>query len=401
MTEDATQTNGQATNPCDPAPQPTPPHQDCTDLPRPEDLPKAPKPPAHKDCPLECDCPKAPTEPTTCLDELIAAQDKEIKEAERAQSFKDELKAIQDKTGAAKLEYTQAKYEALLKQWKKQDGQIVELVKKLTCAFPCWECMIECSVCTLVYALRDRERELSGRGVPFAPTGAACYDTADTLYDLQYWHERNCAARQANFDRVKAVLAAWEAPAQALDKALADDAKIIADAQNVMAPDAAKLVYDVFFLLIPRHLAIAPPRDAADKDTQTEIERKYADLLCACDDGAPDTCCGPDTGPLSLRQRLVGPLPYLLAPALYPDLICCLVVHRYLPAKEALATAEGELANAQNRLNDAKAALEQKTQSLADDAKANLLAFKCEPTQESGCGGGTRSGTAAPAPAHP
>ena len=33
-----------------------------------------------------------------------------------------------------------------------------------------------------------------------------------------------------------------------------------------------------------------------------------------CDEGTPDDCCGPDVGILNLRQRLIGPLPYLVDP---------------------------------------------------------------------------------------
>lgn len=378
----------------------------CEPTPDPDDLPDPPDPPELPICKRKYKCPPAPTtQKPDCLDDLISAQEKEIKEAERATSFKDELKAIQDKTRSAKLDYTQTKYDALKSLWKKQDGEIVELLRQLVCRLPDWRCMVECSVCELIYAIRDNERLLSGTGVPFTPTGDACYKRADSLYDLQYWHERNVAARKAEFDRIKLVLAAWEKPAQTIEKALADNAQILAAGKTVDNGDLAKFVYDVFFVLIPRHLAVAPPREEgstpAHTQTQTQIQRKYYDVLCHCDEGTREDCCGPNTGQLTLRERLVGPLPYLITPELYSIVVCCLVECRYVPAKDALAAAEGELAAAQEKVRKAKAFVEEKFKSLENDAKANLLDFKCPPQDGEDTPGGDDADKSPQPPAKP
>jgi hypothetical protein len=387
---------GEHPDPCAPADQPKLPADKCEDLPKPPTVPKIPEP---KPCKFECECPEPPSATSNCLDELIAVENSLIKKAERAQSFKDELTALLDKTKAAQLEYTWDKYTALVKEWKRQDGQIVELIKKLVCAFPCWRCMVECVICVPIYAIRDLELKLNGRRIPFAPVDPIP-TAADSLYDLRYWYERNRDARQAVFERIKKVLAAWEKPAQTIEKALADDDKIIKDASNVMAADAAKLLYDVFFILIPRHLAIAPPSDAADENTQTRIETQYAEF-CPCDKDVPDACCGPDVGEMSLRERLVGPQPYLIAPDRYWDIVCCLVQKRYQPAKEALAQAESDFADADATVKSAAAAIDEQIKSLESAAKAKLLQYECKPSKDGDddCACGPKSGGKSPAPA--
>jgi hypothetical protein len=394
-------------HPCEPAAQPNAPQDNCVDLP----MESAPPPaaPKRRECKptWACSCPTPPTASADCLDDLIRTQDTEVKRAEGAQAFRDELKAIQDKAKAAKLDYTQAKYQGLLAQWKEQDGRIGRLIDTIVCAFPCWRCMVECSVCKLIDVIRDNERRLNGRFLPFAPPPQPpCYTEADSLYDLQYWYERKTARLQAQFDRIKSVLAAWEKPVQTIEKALADDDALIkAIGDKFGKPDAAEIIYDLFFVLVPRHLAIAPPR-TSDEKTQTEIERQYADLICCrddkaencCDEGYPDDCCGPDTGPLSLRERLVGgPLPYLLDADGFTKVICCLVEHRYVPARAYLAEAQAELAGAQLDVKNASAVIQDNTKSLEKDAKANLVDFICDPSDNSRTGCGDKPPAAAPA----
>jgi hypothetical protein len=97
----------------------------------------------------------------------------------------------------------------------------------------------------------------------------------------------------------------------------------------------------VFLRLVPLHLAIAPP--ATTDETTTKIDKNFT-TFCEGDEGTPDNCCGPDVGAWSLRQRLIGPQPYLIDPSDYFKLICCLVKHRYVPAKDALSDAEAKLA---------------------------------------------------------
>jgi hypothetical protein len=274
--------------------------------------------------------------------------------ADKAKAFKTELEALQTKARAASQEYSTDKYGKLLKQWQEQDRQIAELIRKLVCAVPCWKCVIECYVCSLLNELHYSEVWLYG-------DGTFCSDVHN-LYDLRYWLERDLEAKQRRFQRIKSVLAAWEKPAQTIEKVLQDNAKLIADAEKALGTDSSKVVYDVFLKLVPMHLAIAPP--AKDADTTTKIDKKYTEF-CGCDTGTPDDCCGPDVGELSLRERILGPQPYLIDPNDYFNVLCCLVKERYLPAKDKVADAEAAF---QARDNEIKRRLAQIADALKPGA---------------------------------
>lgn len=349
----------------DPADQPkAPPDAPTCTQPKYPDAPKVPEP--KTDCKLPDCCPKAPTESPLCLEEAIADQQKLISAAERAKAFKAELEALQGKAKAAKAEYTDEKYKALLELWKKQDRQIKELIDKLSCTHKYWRTQIECFVCPLLYRVREQETRLGGNG--------ALYTTVTSLHDLRYWRLRDKEAKQASFERIKTVLAAWEKPAQTIEKVLADNAKLIDDTlKSLGAGDAGKLIFDVFMKLVPMHLMISPPKDVA----VTLIDRKYTDL-CKCDPGKPDDCCGPDTGERSVLEQLLKPQPYLVRPDQYYAVVCCLIKQRYLPAKEVLAQAEAELGNADDEIKRVTAAIEDLRKNLETMAKADLAKpFDC------------------------
>jgi len=161
------------------------------------------------------------------------------------------------------------------------------------------------------------------------------------LYDLQYWLTRDRGVKDRRLNRIKAVLKAWEAPATTIEKAINDNKALIDSLGPFIGPHPGKAIYDVFLVLIPRHLAIAPP--PIDADHTTLIDKKFTEF-CPCDAGTPDDCCGPDVGDLSFRQRLVGPMAYLIDPGAYYDMICCLVKKRYTPANLALGKADAALA---------------------------------------------------------
>ena len=164
------------------------------------------------------------------------------------------------------------------------------------------------------------------------------YAEVHSLSDLRYWHDRNRQAKLRDFERIRDVLKAWEKPAQTIATALEKNKKLLEDSGKLLStPDATKVVYDVFLRLVPMHLLIAPP--AISDDYKTKIPKKYTQL-CECDEGDPDDCCGPDVGVPSVRLRLLGPQPYLIHPKDYFTVICCLVQERYLPAKNAHATAQ-------------------------------------------------------------
>src|ERR1051325_10744638 len=181
--------------------------------------------------------------------------------------------------------------------------------------------------------MRQAEMELDGRG--------ACCSAARDRRDLLYAFTRDRDAKWKFFNRIKDLLAAWEKPAQTIEKILADNAKLIPDILKVLGTEPSKVVFDVFLKLIPLHLAIAPESPA------TNIDKMYT-RFCQCDDRSPLCCCGVDIGALSLRERFIGPKPSLIDPGKYFKFICCLVKCVYQPAKNDWSAAEANVTTAQN-----------------------------------------------------
>jgi hypothetical protein len=361
MSESTRTPNGHDCHPTtdNPAGQPKTPQSDGCDT-----LPTNPEPPLEepKKCPdPACECPPKPGSGSNCLEDLIGDQATPVAAGDKAKVFKADLEALLAKAKTAASEYNREKYQKLLKQWGEQDEQIAELLRKLDCNLTCWPCVLECLVCPRLYELRYAEQWLYGNDVMIADV--------HNLNDLLYWHSRNKDFLERRFNRVKTVLAAWEKPAQTIEKALADDAKLISDINKSLGSDPAKVLVDVFFKLVPMHLAIAPP--AEDEDTTTAIDKKFTEI-CKCDDGLPDDCCGPDVGVLSIRQRLIGPQPYLIDPNAYFDLICCLVKQRYAPAKDELSKAEAEYQKTEAKIKRYKALLEDGLKSFEKDAKGAI-----------------------------
>jgi hypothetical protein len=317
-------------NPADQPKQPTD-GKECECLPKTtpptlNDPEKCPDPPPY------CKCPKKPPTTSNCLEDLIAEQAAEILVAEKAKAFKTDLEKLLDNAKKAEGAYTQDNYLKLVDDWWKQDKEIAELIPKLVCAVPCWRCILECYVCPLLNELHYAEERLY-YGEP--------YTEVHNLYDLQYWLQRDVDAKKRRFDRIDRVMRAWGSPKENIEAALGRNKKLIDDVGKLIGSQPVKVIYDVFFQLVPMHLAIAPP--AVDPRTTTRIDKKYTEF-CECDKGAPDDCCGPDVGEWSLRQRLIWPQPYLIDPNDYFMLICCLVENRYAPAKAALSEAEADLA---------------------------------------------------------
>ncbi|MFO1207169.1 MAG: hypothetical protein U1E63_15840 [Burkholderiales bacterium] len=269
--------------------------------------------------------------------------------ADRAKKLADDLTASRDKLKSALVDYTQDRYDDLKKLWLEQDKLAFELTENIKCPVCCWECLLECRLCPELVAIRDLEDRLKGRG----PLPTQVY----SLYDLQFWHQRNVTQLQAQLDRVTAVMAAWEKPSDTLGEVLDKNAKLIEDTQKILNTDSAKAVFDIFMTLLPRHLAIRP------RDVATAIDEKFI-MVCKCDDRTPNNCCGPEVGILSLRERLVGPLPYIVEPAKFPVIVCCLVTKYFNPASELLATAQGDLASVTDEIERTKKAIEDRTNGL-------------------------------------
>jgi hypothetical protein len=345
----------------DPAGQPPSPGGTCQPIP--PSTPPALEPPTP--CPGpddDCNCGDQPTATSNCLEDIIAAQSAAIMAAESSKAFKAELEILLGKAKAATQEYTRDKYDALVKLWIQRDAEITDLVRKLDCAVPCWRCIIDCHVCPMINELHIDEQWLYGDGT--LPTDA------HNLYDLQYWHTRDVDVKQRRFQRIKNVLGAWEKPATTIEKALGDIKTWIEAANKSLLSEPGKVVYDVFFRIIPLHLAIAPPATAT---LTTNIGKEFT-ALCGCDTGTPDDCCGPDVGEMSIRQRLTGPQAYLVDPNLYVGIICCLVQQRYEPAKTELAKATAALADVDDRIKRYRAKIENalKPGAFEKDAKGSI-----------------------------
>ena len=354
---------------------------DCKKLPEAPKVPEIPKPGA---CPERCDCPDPPGgEPQSCLDDLIRKQNMIVKKAERAKAFADELTEIQDKVKSAQVQYTQSRFIELRKNWKDQDRAIVELIRKLVCAVDCWECLLWCRLCKQLVEIRRLEDRLDGPpGDDVKATGPLTKEVY-SLVDQHAWHQRNVAQMEARMKRITDVLGAWEEPSTRLGEVVEKNGNLIIESQNLIASDSPKVVYDVFMTLVPRHWAIRPRDEGPKQEWKSGIDEKYIRICecppkpkpqqqqgaeargadqgrdsdrgrqdchddgkdkCLCDEGMPDDCCGPDVGIPSLRQSLLGPLPYIVDPVIFPAMICCLTSHRLSPASDQLAAAQANLA---------------------------------------------------------
>lgn len=379
---------------------------DCDELPDPDAVPTIPK---GGTCPEQCDCPPPPGgTPSSCLDDLIRHQNIVVKKAERAKAFVGELTAMQGKVTSAQVDYTQARFLDLRKTWKEQDSAIVELIRKLVCAVDCWECLLECRLCKQLVEIRTLEDRLNGPpGDDVKGTGPLT-EQVYSLFDQQAWHQRNVVQMEARVKRITDVLAAWEKPSDTLGDVLDKNGKAIEETQNIIASDSAKALYDVFMTLIPRHWAIRPRDEGPNKVWESKINVQYIKICeckeaqqkedekgqhqdeqkgqykaqrddgtpapekCRCDDGMPDDCCGPDVGILSLRQRLIGPLPYIVNPAIFSDIICCVTSQRLSPASEQLAAAQANLAASTAEIELVKKQIGDKTSAIEANFRAEL-----------------------------
>lgn len=345
--------------PCDEPEEKIPPPQDAHDCDPLPDLPEPPKLPDPPKCEPRCKCPGKPGGSESCLDKLINDQDKLLKEAERAKTFKAALEELLGKAKAAKQAYTRDKHEDFKKRWEKQDQEIAAAIDTVICNVKCWWCVIECEICPLLYKIREIELQLDG------PPGALI-DPVSSERDLEYWNERNVQYRSRLFDRVKAVLNAWNDPATTIEAALVENDKRI---KSIRGLEPTEQIIEVFFKLIPLHLAIAP------RPIDTCIDDKYIDLCGKCDEGEPDDCCGPDVGVRSARDQLTALQAYIVDPDKYFGILCCIAENRYLPAKDQLAKAESDLAATQSRIASLTADLASRKApgALLDAYRANIV----------------------------
>jgi hypothetical protein len=396
-------------------------YDDCSESPSP---PKAPEIPVPPKCKTECECPESPgSAPPSCLETAIRDQNLLVSRAERAKAFIEELTNIQGKVTSALVDYTSTRYTALRKTWWDQHKLIVELVRKIDCAVKCWPCLLDCRLCGNLAEIRTLEERLNGPGD--LAKGMGLPGEVNSLHGLKFWHERNVANMQARLGRVKAVLAAWEKPSDTLGEALELNQKLIDETQKILATDPAKAVFDVFMTLIQRHWAIRPRNPTTEEKVAYDWLKKYVKVCecpgepaatqvgaergqvksekqrddsedgckppaCKCDEGTPDVCCGIDVGILSLRQRLIGPLPFIIEPVRFPDVICCLTKQRLIPASDNVAAAQANLAATATEIEQATKALEDRISLSAIEKQflAGLpIPFDCKPYCKEGDAG--------------
>ena len=322
-------------------------------------LPDGPTPPTLADptiCEPRCDCPTPPPGTGTCFDKLIADQAKVVDQADRAKQSKAELEEMLSNANTAKQSYTRDKYKDFKQRWEKQDQDIVAAIETVTCNIKCWWCVIECEICPLLYKIREIEERLDGSG--------QLISEVHSLRDLQYWHERNVAAKTRVFDRINDVMKAWKDPATTIDAALKVNDDVIKAVRSMEPADGLRRV---FFELIPRHLAIAP------RPLKTKIDPKYIELCSECDPGEPDECCGPDVSLPTARQRLIKPQAYIVDPDHYFHLLCCLATQRYLPAKEQQEKAISELADVNAKIDSYTTDLARRIDDPLADYRGNIV----------------------------
>lgn len=350
-----------------PADQPKPPAdgKGCTEYYEPE-IPKLKDPEKCPEPDNYCECPQKPGETSTCLEALIATQTAEIVAADNADAFKKVLEDLLKSAKDAAQKYTRDKYQNLLDIWVDQDKEIVDLIHTIVCKVSCWRCIIDCHVCPLFYQVHDAEKWLHDDG--------ELYKEVHDLYDLQYWHSRNKAAKERRFERIKSVLAVWQTPEATIRAALDKNAELIKSAKSTIGTEPGKVIYDVFLRIVPIHLAIAPPKGSK---WTTRIDKQFTGF-CACQTPEPDDCCGPNVGEGSLLDRLIGPQPYLIDPNDYFKLICCLVEKRYGPAQNKLKEAATALANVQSRIAAYEAMLKDWRKDFEKNARAAIPSvIKC------------------------
>lgn len=93
--------------------------------------------------------------------------------------------------------------------------------------------------------------------------------------------------------------------------------------------------------------------------------------------GTRDDRRGPDVGEPSLRQRLIGPQPCLVAPGDHFRVICCLVERRYGPAKVAWGKADADYVTVDNQIKRFKAQVGNGLKPFEKDARAAIPAVIC------------------------
>lgn len=297
----------------------------------------------------------------TDIDKEIDKISDELAAAERRREYKATLEALLQKAKSA-MEAYPGKYPELLQRWQDQDRSLKDLLAKIQCSIPKWEDLLRRSVAPLLKDIADLKDELGA-----APEGAEPGECPpEGLYARRERQQLRLAILQARGEKARLKLAAWDKPAAALEKILAENDKLAADFRKTIGlPEAPALLFDVFFKLLPMHYLVAPTEAKSTRLNAEEIVVRIADERAWTD-----------------LTELLGPQPTLIEPGKYLDHIVADPFNEYNATKTRLADAAGELQHTQDEIKRAEKALDERRKSLGKAARQALLNAAAAPVKQ-------------------
>ena len=134
-------------------------------------------------------------------------------------------------------------------------------------------------------------------------------------------------AKERRLDRIKGVLAAWEKPATTIEKSRRTTMpRLIETAEQRPGQRPSKAVVR----RVPATRADASgDRAAGELGMDDRRSARSTRSSASATPASRTTAAVPTSASQPVRQRLIGPQPYLIDPNDYFDVICCLVEKRY------------------------------------------------------------------------
>jgi hypothetical protein len=290
------------------------------------------------------------------IDDLIDSISGTLASAAIQKDLKAELAAFLQKARSAADNYTVHKHRELVKRWEDQDKQIADLITSLK-AQPGWEKGLS-EICPALFEpIAQLKLQLAGTKAADPPDEPAL--AKHGLYWKRIWQLGNRDSLKRAYEQQKLTLAAWENPAQSLEKILSDDASLIDEARKTIGQQPAPtLPFDLFVKLVPTHLHIKPP---AGKTAVLPI-----DGVLPGGEAWKVSCSAAANWLLKEKPSLIEPKDY---PAKYED-----VLQLYNGAVEKLAAAESELKKTEDAIERSVRQIAERLKSADKDAKAALQA---------------------------
>lgn len=289
------------------------------------------------------------------IDDLIDGISGTLASAAVQKDLKAELAGFLQKARGAADKYTVQKYNELVKRWKEQDKQIAELINLLKAQPDWYEGLSE--VCPALFdPIMELGEQLEG-SQPGQPDDKAFVGLG--LYWKRIWQLGMRDSLKRYYERQGATLRAWENPAAALEKILADNAGLIAEARKTIGQQPAPtLVFDLFVKLVPMHLYIKPRNETPTVQPIRTVLPGTEPWKASCEFGA---------------QRLIGYKPTLIEPKDYPGKYED-VLGIYYDAVLELAAAESELKITEDAIARSEKQIDERLNAVDKDAKAALQA---------------------------